>query len=35
MLSPDGQRDRFLIAKETKLVGHRSGKIMFCYVAMN
>lgn len=32
MLSPEGQSDRFLIIKETKLVGQRSGKFIFSYV---
>lgn len=32
MLPPDGQSDRFLIAKETKCIGQRSGKFEFCYV---
>lgn len=31
MLSPGGESDRFLIAKETKLVGQRSEKFVFCY----
>jgi hypothetical protein len=32
MLPPDGQSDRFLATKETKLVGDRRGKFVFCYV---
>lgn len=31
MLPPDGQSDRFLIAKETKLVGFWRSKNEFCY----
>ena len=31
MLPPDGESDRFLIAKETKLVAYRRGKFGFCY----
>lgn len=33
MLPPDGESDRFLIAKDLKLVGHRRGKFVFCYFA--
>lgn len=32
MLPPDGESDRFLIAKDLKLVGYRRGKFVFCYV---
>jgi hypothetical protein len=32
MLPPGGQSDRFLITKETKLVGNRRGKFTICYV---
>lgn len=32
MLPPDGQSDRFLIAKETKLVGLWRRKNEFCYL---
>lgn len=32
MLPADRESDRFLIAKETKLVGYRRGKFVFCYV---
>jgi transposase-like protein len=32
MLSPGGQSDRFLIAKDFKLVGCRREKYVFCYV---
>lgn len=32
MLPPDAKSDRFLITKETKLVGHRSEKFVFRYV---
>jgi len=31
MLSPDGESDRFLIAKDLKLVEQRSRKVVFCY----
>ena len=31
MLPTGGESDRFLIAKETKLLGGRSAKFMFCY----
>lgn len=32
MLPPDGESDRFLIAKDLKLVGYRREKFVFCYV---
>jgi hypothetical protein len=32
MLSPDGQSDRFLIAKDFKRAGGRRDKFVFCYV---
>lgn len=32
MLPRGAESDRFLIAKDTKLVGRRSGKFVICYV---
>jgi hypothetical protein len=32
MLPPDGESERFLTTKDLKLVGHRRGKFVFCYV---
>jgi len=32
MLPPDEESDRFLIAKDLKLVGYRRDKFVFCYV---
>jgi len=32
MLPTDGESDRFLAAKDLKLVGQRHGKFVFCYV---
>lgn len=35
MLPPDGESDRFPTTKVLKLVGHRRGIFVFCYVVGN